>query len=228
MSVMNMSNLGCNMAQPVPAIDLSKADALAAKTSPALLEALAAEVQEIVKGGINIRSLMELSKFSHVAQELLMVRTPLAEVRRKKRNGGGVPQIYSNGGALYSGSVSMGAYQGIYDEDLEPMTQEAQQNETFGATLSRELISAIGSIKNSSAPNIEELIARIAQAKEGGLDNVVTMLEKNLEILLGGDEDVVDAEATPSTPVETLEVADVTGVSGPAISEGSPAGAELQ
>lgn len=199
------------MAQPVPAIDLSKADALAAKTSPALLEALAAEVQEIVKGGINIRSLMELSKFSHVAQELLMVRTPLAEVRRKKRNGGGMPQIYSGGGALYSSGVSsVGPYQTMYDEDVEPMTQEAQQNETFGATLSRELVSAIGAIKSNSAPNIEELIARIAQAKEGGLDNVVSMLEKNLEILLRGDEDVVDAEALPSAPVEVTEVA-VTG-----------------
>lgn len=198
---MNVSNLGCNMAQPVPAMDLSKADVLAAKTSPALLKALEEEVQAIVKDGVNIRSLMELSKFSHVAQELLMVRTPLAEVRRKKRNGGG---------ALYSGVSSVGSYQAMYNEDVEPMTQEAQQNETFGATLSRELISAIGSIKNSSAPNIEELIARIAQAKEGGLDNVVAMLEKNLEILLRGDEDVVDAEALPSTPVEVTEVA-VTG-----------------
>ena len=224
-------NLGCNMAQPVPEIDLSKADALAAKTGPALLEALAAEVQEIVKGGINIRSLMELSKFSHVAQELLMVRTPLAEVRRKKRNGGGMPQIYSNGGALYSGVSSVGPYQTMYDEDLEPMTQEAQQNETFGATLSRELVSAIGAIKSNSAPNIEELIARIAQAKEGGLDNVVAMLEKNLATLLGGDEDVVDAEAKPSTPVEALEEPDVTGATVPVIesfNEDSPAGADLQ
>lgn len=210
---MNVSNLGCNMAKPVPAMDLSKADALAAKTSPALLKALEEEVQAIVKDGINIRSLMELSKFSHVAQELLMVRTPLAEVRRKKRNGGGMPQIYSGGGgALYSSGVSsVGPYQAMYDEDVEPMTQEAQQNETFGATLSRELVSAIGAIKSSSAPNIEELIARIAQAKEGGLDNVVAMLEKNLEILLRGDEDVVDAEALPSAPVEATEVA-VTGV----------------
>ncbi len=221
-------NSGCDIRRPVPQIDLSKADALAAKTSPALLKSLAEEVQAIVKDGINIRSLMELSKFAHVAQELLMVRTPLAEVRRKKRPWNSM-QGSSN---YYSGSASMVPYQSMYDEDLEPMTQEAQQNETLGATLSREIISAIGAIKNNSAPSAEGLIDRIAQAKKGGLDNVVAMLEKKLESLLGGTEDVVDAEAKPSTPdVEPLEIPAVTGTAAPAIesfNEDSPTGAGLQ
>lgn len=189
-----ISNNGCGAGVAVPPIDYDKADALAAKTSPALLKALETEVQKIMEKGVNIRSLMELSKFCHVAQELLLVRTPLGEVRRKKSNQFSTQSssVYIGGSASYQSSA--GAYQGMYDEDLEPMTGEAQNNETFGATLSRELVAAIGAIKNNNAPDTQELIARIAQAKEGGLDRVVAMLEKSLEKILTGEEDVVDAE----------------------------------
>lgn len=179
------SAYGCGMDPEVPELDLSKADALAAKTSPKLLEALQEEVSAIMEGGVNIRSLMELSKFTHVAQELLMVRTPLAEVRRKKRPrlAGGGPMLSGPGGMMQS---SMGPYQTMYDEEVGPMTQEAATNETFGAQVTRELVSAIGSMKRSSGASIQDLISGIEQAKKAGLDSLAAKLEMKLDEAIGG------------------------------------------
>jgi len=189
----------CNPNPEAPPINLEKADILAAKTSPALLKSLNDEIQAIIKDGVNIRSLMELSKFCHVAQELLMVRTPLAEVRRKKR--GRLPQ-YQNSMSVFDPPVG---YQFMYDDELGPLTQEAAQNETFGAQVTKQIVSAIGALKRNDGPSVEELIDGIKQAKDAGLDRVVERLEAKLEEALGGEpsgeapapDDSIEVESSP-------------------------------
>lgn len=173
------------------------------RTSEAMLGAIGGEISRIVGEGISIRSLNELARFAHTAQELLMIRSPLAEVRRKKNYGGGAnitgagATLMSTGsGAIGSyggpGGFAMSPYQSQYgfeegDCDVGALTTEAAQNETFGAKMTREIVSALGAMKRNSGASVQELISAIKDAKDAELGNIVSKLELALDEALGNE-----------------------------------------
>ena len=200
-----------------------EADRLSKATSKALLGAIEQELHSIISKGVSISTLLELSRFSHTAQELLMIRSPLAEVRRKKHGigmalgqmGVGMVANYNQGLGAYGGpgGVAMSPYQNEYgydedDADVDSLTGEAAQNETFGAKMTREIISALGALKRSSGPSVPDLIESIKQAKEANLDSVVTRLEISLDEALGGSGSPAPEPeaATPSNGRPTYPV----------------------
>lgn len=160
--------------------------ALSQKTSSVLKNAIEEEIRTILEKGVSIPVLLELARFANTAQELMMIRNPSADVRTRRRRGPFASGITP---------MSAGSYQytaGYDDSEYgPPLTTEAAGNETFGAKLSRELVSAVGAMRRSDKPTVPDLIESIKQAKEAGLDNVVTQLEGSLSKLLSeaeGDE----------------------------------------
>ncbi len=205
------------------ALSEGEAENLSQQTSDGLRTAIAAEIKSIASRGVSIGTLNELARFSHTAQELLMIRTPLAEVRRKKRLGAAMqgPAMQTN--STYSGSIGsyggpggfvMSPYQDQYgydedDTDVGSLTQEAAQNETFGAKLTREVVSALGSLKRNTGPSVKELIESIAQAKDAGLGHIVSKLEGALDEALGkeGEPEPTPATGRPRYPVPGIPMA---------------------
>lgn len=185
----------------IPQRELNRTpDPVDSRTSDALKAALSDEIKTIAAQDITIATLSELSRFANVAQELLMVRDPIAEVRRKKRPKLGAAQYVSQGGVALGVSPSYPTYS-TNDDNCEPMTVEAAFNETFGAKLIRELVPALsnlaGAVEKTDKKNpIEKIIEGIASAKKAGLDDVVTRLNKRLEVLL---EKQYLAEPEPAT-----------------------------
>lgn len=74
----------------------------------------------------------------------------------------------------------MSPYQPLYDCDMGPLTTEAAQNETFGANLSREIVSLMSAAKRNGPP-LEELISALGEAKKQGLTTLVAKLEAQIE-----------------------------------------------
>ena len=190
-------------------LSAEEADKLSQATSPVLREAIAEELKSILARGVSISMLMELSRFSHTAQELLMIRSPLAEVRRKRAH-----NYQSNGPNMYSpsmlgsygapGGFAMSPYQSEYGygedaADVGSLTQEAAQNETFGAKMTREIVSALGAMKRNTGPSVQGLIESIKQARDAGLDDVVAKLQASLDDALGGEKEP-EAPRRPRRP----------------------------
>lgn len=161
------------------------------KSTKALRECIKAELLEMLEGEIDIPKLQEITRFAHTAQELLMVRSPIAQVRRKKKwgNNPGYDSPVGNGSSIISSSTSNPSYQAIYgygaeDQD-EPLTDEAAPQETWGTKMVSEFISAISSLKRKNDAESEEsyadLVEAIKSAKEAGLNEVVGRLTKRLE-----------------------------------------------
>ena len=196
-----------------------EADKLSKATSDALRIAIAAELKTIIEKGVSISTLLELSRFSHTAQELLMIRSPIAEVRRKRRYNLAGPGGFSYGGSIGTyggpGGFAMSPYQNEYgydegDADVDSLTNEAAQNETFGAKMTREIVSALGAMKRKSGPSVTELIDAIKQAKDAGLDGAVQKLEEALTEALGNEateeKEPAPSKGRPRYPVPGLPV----------------------
>lgn len=196
-------------------ISEGEADRLSKITSNSLRQAIEEELRHIIGKGVSINTLLEISRFSHAAQELLMIRSPIAEVRRKKKrnNGSGLISFSDDsnlniGNYGTPGGFAMSPYQGEYgygqnDTDVDSLTNEAAQNETFGAKLTREIVSALGAMKRQSGPSIPELIDSIKQARDAGLDSVAARLEESLDEALGRaqDEDPPPTSSLSKYPV---------------------------
>ncbi len=174
------------------------------RTGEAMLGAIGGEISRIVGEGISIRSLNELARFAHTAQELLMIRSPLAEVRRKKNYGGGASITSAGATLMATGSGTIGSYgggpqgfamspyQSQYgfeegDCDVGALTTEAAQKETFRAKMTREIVSALGAMKRNNGASVQELISAIKDAKDAGLGNIVSKLELALDEALGNE-----------------------------------------
>lgn len=145
------------------------------KTSKVLRAAIQDELKEMVNEELTHSMLNQVSRFANVAQELIMVRSPIADVRRRKRKN-----------FNYQGVVT-GATGSPMEENS--LTGEAADGETFGAKLIRELIPALTNLRGpeSQAPQkgpIEELVKSISIAKKAGLDDVVEKLDAKLHELL--------------------------------------------
>ena len=224
------SDSGCHT--PGPPLSKQEVETLTEATSESLRKAIGEEIGNIVSRGVSIPTLLELARFAHTAQELLMIRSPIAEVRRRKRIGAGTGMMqYAGGMASYGGpgGFVMSPYQNQYgyeedDPDVDSLTTEAAQNETFGAKMTREVISALGALKRTTGPTVQELIDSIKQAKDAGLDNIVAKLEASLDAALAADE---GAPATPQRrrpriPIDTAasepEQTDPAPTNGSAIS----------
>ncbi len=165
--------------QKEPPLDFEK---LGADTSDELISALKAEMLQIIGDKPNVRSMNELARFAHTAQELMMIRTPLAQVRRRRRSPGGA----SIGPGMQMGYSMMGSnpYQELYDCDIDPLTSEAAFNETYGANMSREMVSALSAAKRSGPP-LDELIKALGEAKAQGLTNLAEKLAADIDRRLG-------------------------------------------
>ena len=150
-------------------------------TSRALLDALSSELKQMVQGQVTHSSLNQISRFANIAQELIMVRSPIADVRQRKRR----PIIGGYGQGAISNSPAIGGTG--YPLEENALTGEAALNETFGAKLVRELIPALSASVNKGSGEkgvFEDLVDAIAAAKKGGLDEVAEGLEAKLSAII--------------------------------------------
>ncbi len=208
-------------------VSKDEADKLSDATSIALRNVLGAELQSILDRGVTISTLLELTRFAHTAQELLMIRSPMAEVRRRNSPAGSFGSSIAiqnpNVGNFDSvPTTPMSPYQAQYgyessDSDVQSLTGEFAQNETFGAKMTREIVSALGALKRSDGPSVQELISGIGKAKKAGLHDVEAKLKASLDALLAGQEGETQVElgASDSADVEQSVVAgtaDTVGV----------------
>ena len=156
------------------------------KTSPALRKAIQDELKEMVDENLTHSMLNQVSRFANIAQELIMVRSPIADVRQRKRRRGPLAGNFN-----YAGGVSVNPVIGGTGYPLEEnaLTGEAEQNETFGATITRELVSAMSKLGESQATAkdkdpIEDLVKAVSTAKKSGLDDLAEKLEAKLHEVL--------------------------------------------
>lgn len=192
-----------------PMIHQRASEDLSKNTSPALRKAIHDELLDIIKDGVDIPNLQMLHRFANTAQELLMVRSPLAEVRTRKRK-----RLGSLG---YNTGVIDGEnpYQTLYgfecsSEDVSPaLTEEASPNETLGTKMVKELVSALSANKRaegeegkSNAPDVfEGLVIAIKRARDEGMPEIAARLEKKLDGLLKLNEAIEEtAEEKPLDP----------------------------
>lgn len=149
------------------------------RTSQALRTAISDELQEMSKLEVSPSNLAQLSRFANVAQELLMVRDPIAEVRARKR-----PRL-SEMAAPWPGATTIGAGAPSPECDYsgnQSLTGEAAMNETFGAKLIRELIPALSNLTHKEEKDdVEKLVAAIRAARDAGLDDTADNLEEALK-----------------------------------------------
>jgi len=154
-------------------------------TSKALKGAIQSELKEMIEGDITIANLHQISRFAHTAQELLMVRHPIADIRRKRT---GMSQATFN--SVYSSNPQ--AYippqQSDYYDYPEGQVLESAPNETFATKLIRELVPALTDVANKKVVDYQGIVDAIAEAKEKGLDIIAAKLEKLI------DDDIADAE----------------------------------
>ena len=207
-------------------VSKDEADKLSDATSIALRNVLGAELQSILDKGVTIPTLLELTRFANTAQELLMIRSPMAEVRSRNRPAGSFGSNIAiqnpNAGDSNSVATQMSPYQAQYgygdsDADVQSLTGEFAQNETFGAKMTREIVSALGALKRSDGPSVQELVSGIGKAKKAGLHDVEAKLKASLDALLAGQEGETQVElgASDSADVEQSVVAgtaDTVGV----------------
>lgn len=205
-------------------------DPVSDKTSEKLKGVLAEEIADIVKDGISIPILQQLHRFANIAQELLMVRSPIADVHRRQRSSGA---LYSTPSNITIGGSAVGtpyAPYGSYD-DCEPLTQEAAPNETYGAKLIREIVPALSALKDGGKKSkLESLVSAIAEAKENGLDDIAETLEATMQDLLArkyleeADEEISQEDDGDASG--TSEDADIA--IGSASEWGTPESPEIQ
>ncbi len=155
------------------------------KTSKALRKAIQDELKEMVVESLTHSMLNQVSRFANIAQEMIMVRSPIADVRQRKRRRGPL-----GGNSNYQGVANPGVIMGNTGEPLEEnaLTGEAAPNESFASTLTRELVSAFGKLGGQDPVKekgpVEELIEGIAAAKKAGLGDLADKLETKLHEVL--------------------------------------------
>jgi len=151
-------------------------------TSEALKGAIQSELKEMIEGGITIANLHQISRFAHTAQELLMVRNPIADIRRKRQR---MSQATFN--SVYSPGANP-LQQLDYCEYPEGQVLESAPNETFATKLIRELVPALTGVANKKVIDYQGIVDAIAEAKEKGLDVIASKLEKII------DDETAEAE----------------------------------
>ena len=158
------------------------------KTSPALRKAIQDELKEMVVENLTHSMLNQVSRFANIAQELIMVRSPIADVRQRKRRRANYQGISNPGVAMGN---NPGVVMGNTGEPLEEnaLTGEAAENETYASKLVCELISAFGKLGGGQEPvkekgPVEELVEGIAAAKKSGLNDLAENLEAKLHEVL--------------------------------------------
>ncbi len=144
------------------------------KTSQQLMDALSKELREMIEEDLTVANLNQISRFADIAQDLILVRSPIANVLKKKKRFG----------AVGIGPINYSSIHDIESDD-ESLTGEAQPNETFGAKLIREIIPAFSELKAKKQKGIfEELIDGISIAQEKGLDDIAKGLQAKLDHLI--------------------------------------------
>jgi len=173
------------------------------KTSEGLISALSTELKEMVQVPLTHSSLNQISRFANIAQELIMVRSPIADVRQRKRPryaSGGISVPYQGGPYSDPNPVIGGSG---YPLEENALTGEAAPNETFGAKLVRELIPALTNATNKGGAKkgiFEDLVDGIAAARDKGLDDVADSLQKKLDALGDVGAKVVESEIEDPQP----------------------------
>jgi len=163
------------------------------RTSAKLREALAYELKDLAGQEINPSNLATISRFAQVANELLMVRDPIAEVRRRKRPRMDMPPMGVVGGLT--------EYNANYGSGSSSYTSEAAPNETFGAKLIRELVPAFQGLNQKTERSVvDQMSEAIEKARERGLNEVADKIEAKMEkyleeeFLSDSKPDVIDTD----------------------------------
>lgn len=183
--------------------------------------ALAAKLQVILSQPLGSRSLMELEKTARLARELLVVgKDPRALVRGPRALG---ELIMADGaGGATAGLVDTGGEEseGYYPGYNYPLAgpsplltntyggASSPKNETFGATVIRELISSVKALGKGAlhtvpapAPSAFELISAIGLARDRGLTDIAEKLEAQLFGELVAEDDDSSSPSAPSVAV---------------------------
>ncbi len=191
------------------------------KTSKTLISALSNELKDMIQEPLTHSNLNQISRFANIAQELIMVRSPIADVRHRKRPRIGISGPISTSSGDYTDTDSpyytnsnpvIGGSGYALEENA--LTGEAAPNETFAAKLVRELIPALTGInKNADVGTVkkgifEDLVDGIAAAKEKGLDDAAASLQSKLDNILGPSKG--DTLELPPSSLEDANESEVT------------------
>ncbi len=77
------------------------------KTSKTLRKAIQDELKEMAAENLTHSMLNQVSRFANIAQELIMVRSPIADVRQRKRRRGPLAVNYAGVGGNPAGGAIM-------------------------------------------------------------------------------------------------------------------------
>lgn len=140
---------------------VATADATPVATSP-LLDALRAEITELLAKPVSARSMLEIEKTASIGRQLVAL----------KRLPQGLDQPvaqYDEDGEMLSISSSPGVYM-----------SNPGNSETFGSQFIREAVASLPLLMQKQAETPANLIAALIEARRAGLDDIAMALEAKL------------------------------------------------
>lgn len=140
----------------------------------ALHESLRSKLREIVEKPLTVRGLVELAEMAQLTHQII-IAGKMPRVRVPGDMNVGAQEIIgmSGYGSGYATSNPM------YSDDELSVMAPSSSAETFGASAIREMVAAIGKMKEKKE-SPAEIVKAIAAAKESGLDDVAAKLEAKL------------------------------------------------
>jgi hypothetical protein len=131
------------------------------KPEPVIAVAIRDEMRKLLNEPLTPATITALEQFCESARSALLAYDPSHGLGRRRRR------------AIFGGVYSAG----------EPLEDEAQEGETFGARMMRELVTSLSALqqKQESTPDPVSFVIAIKHAKESGLDDMAKKLEQKFD-----------------------------------------------
>jgi hypothetical protein len=131
------------------------------KPEPVVAVAIRDEMRKLLNEPLTPATITALEQFCESARSALLAYDPSHGLGRRRR-------------CIFGG---VGVYPG------EPLEDEAQEGETFGARMMRELVGSLSALQSKPATDPLSFVIAIKHAKESGLDDIAKKLEQKFDSL---------------------------------------------